>query len=422
MLSVVYRRYRSAFAGLSPELWVLALVLFVNRSGAMVLAYLTLYLTSEIGMPSGSAGHMISVFGVGAIAGAYLGGRLVEVVGAVRLQTICLLVAVPGYWAIPVWSNPWAIALNVFLLSMATEAVRPANATMVAKLAPADDRARAFALQRLAANLGFACGGALGGVLASINFRYLFVVDGCTTLAAASILIAHFRFRRLPGEAPRRSVDLPTPVTDRVFVAFLGLFLLATMVFFQFLATYTLYLHEYYALKEWQIGALFAINTLVVAVFEMLLIDVAKRWPLLRTVGWGCFLSCLGFGLLPFGSSFAFAVFAMLVMTMGEMLSMPLAAGYVANRAPAGAEGRYMGWWAMCISLAFVFGPAIGGTLYAADPNLVWYVSLVVAVLVLAGYYLLPEDESRSADQELSTTKVFAHPEPGDLLGESAGS
>lgn len=423
MFSVVYQRYRSAFAGLSPELWLLALVLFVNRSGAMVLAYLTLYLTSEIGISSGSAGHMISVFGVGSIAGAYLGGRLVEVVGAIRLQTICLLIAVPGYWLIPLWSSPWAIALNVLLLSMATEAVRPANATIVAKLAPAKERPRAFALQRLAANLGFACGGAVGGLLAEIDFRLLFVVDGCTTLAAASILIYHFRFRRLPGEVSRTAGSGgASPINDRVFVAFLALFMLATMVFFQFLATYTLYLRDVYELSELKIGALFAVNTLIIVVFEMLLIDIAKRWPLLRTVGWGCFLSCLGFGLLPFGSTFLFAVFAILIMTMGEMLSMPLAAGYVANRAPTGGEGRYMGWWAMSISLAFVMGPAIGGTLYAMDPHLVWYVSLVVAGVALVGYYLLPDAAPDDAEFELSTTEVLAHPEPADLLAESAGS
>ena len=203
MFRLAVNRYREAFSGLSRELWVLALVMFVNRSGAMVLAYLTLYLTTQIGMSERSAGQMIGVFGVGSIAGSYLGGRLVEYVGAARLQTSCMLLAVPGYWLLPRWSDPWAIMLNVFLLALATEAVRPANATMITKVAGPELRARAFALQRLAANLGFAFGGAVGGILAEIDFRLLFFVDGGTTLVAACILIAYFRFRRLPGEVPR---------------------------------------------------------------------------------------------------------------------------------------------------------------------------------------------------------------------------
>lgn len=422
MFRLAVNRYREVFSGLSRELWVLALVMFVNRSGAMVLAYLALYLTTQIGMSERSAGQMIGVFGVGSIAGSYLGGRLVEYVGAARLQTLCMLLAVPGYWLLPRWSDPWAIMLNVFLLALATEAVRPANATVITKVAGPELRARAFALQRLAANLGFAFGGAVGGILAEIDFRLLFFVDGGTTLVAACILIAYFRFRRLPGEVPRPATATGVgPVNDRVFMAFLVLFGLSTLVFFQFISTYTLYLHDHYELSKRQIGYLFAVNTLVIVAVEMLLIDYAKRWPLVRTIGWGSFLSCLGFGLLPFGSSFAYAVFAILVMTLGEMLSMPLSAGYVANRAPAGGEGRYMGWWATCISIAFVLGPMLGGAVYEIWPEMVWYASLAIAVLVLVGFYVLPEAEHDS-QRDLPTLDEVTAPDPGEMLAESASS
>ncbi len=311
----------------------------------------------------------------------------------------------------------------MFLLSLATEAVRPANATVITKVAPPELRARAFALQRLAANLGFAFGGAIGGILAEIDFRLLFAVDGSTTLVAACILIAYFRFRRLPGEVTRGDAfPVAGPISDRVFLAFLLLFLLSTVVFFQFISTYTLYLHDHYELSKRQIGYLFAVNTLVVVAFEMVLIEHAKRWPLVRTIGWGSFLSCLGFGLLPFGSTFAFAVLAILVMTLGEMLSMPLSAGYVANRAPAGSEGRYMGWWAMCISFAFVLGPILGGAVYGVWPELVWYASLAIAGVVLIGFYLLPEAEHGSSGQVPAANPSIPHAEPREMLAESASS
>lgn len=420
MLHIVYRRYRAAFEGLPFELWVMALMMLVNRAGAMVLAYLTLYLTSEVGMTEASAGRMISVFGAGSIVGSYFGGRLVDRVGAIRVQTLCLLAAVPGYFLLPVWHNSWAITLNIFLLSLATEAVRPANAAVITKVTPPEDRARGFALQRLAANLGFACGGAIGGVLAEFDFRLLFYVDGGTTFAAACILLYYFRLRRLPGESSGASLAVNnSPMSDRPFMLFMGLFMLSTLVFFQFISTYTLYLKDHYALKEWQIGSLFAVNTLVIVAVEMVLIDYVKLWPLLRTVGWGCFLSCLGFGLLPFGHSYAFAVLAILVMTVGEMLSMPLAAGYVANRAPEGGEGRYMGWWVMSIALAFVFGPMIGAAVYQVDPDQVWYIALAVAFTVLVGYHLLPEAD-KPDDKSLATEEALAPTEPADLIAESA--
>jgi predicted MFS family arabinose efflux permease len=423
MLHRLYRRYWSSFEGLPAQLWVLALVMLVNRSGAMVLAYLTLYLTSEVGFSDASAGSMIGVFGVGSIAGALLGGKLVEAIGAVRVQTFCLLAAVPGYLLLPVWREPWAIALNIFLLSLATEAVRPANGTVIARVAKPEDRTRGFALQRLAANLGFAMGGAVGGFLAAIDFRLLFVVDATTTLAAACILLMYFRLQRLPGEAPPADqTQLARPIHDTVFVLFLALFVLSTMVFFQFVSTYTLYLRDYYHLSSVEIGVLFAVNTLVIVATEMLLIDYVKRWPLVRTIGWGCFFSCLGFALLPFGSTFPFAIFAILVMTLGEMLSMSLAAGFVANRAPVGAEGRYMGWWAMGIAVAFVLGPMAGGALYQHDPNWIWYLSLAVGVIVLVGFHLLPEVGTLSSSELPTYQSSLPVSDPADLIAESAGS
>lgn len=420
MLTIAYHRYREAFAGLPRELWVLALVMLVNRSGAMLLAYLTLYLTSQIGMESSHAGHMISVFGVGSIIGSFLGGRLVHRVGAVRVQTTAMLLSVPCYWVLPLWREPWMIAVNLLVLSVLTESVRPANATVVTKVTKGEKRTRAFALTRLAANLGFSVGGLLGGVLASIDFRLLFWVDGATTLAAAAILLWSFGMRRLPGEE-RRPANLDTgPLGDRNFVTFLGLFVLTCVVFFQFISTYTLYLRDHYHLSELLIGTLFAINTLVIVAVEMVLVDYLKRWPLVRTVGWGCVLTCLGFGLLPFGSSYGFAVLAILVMTVGEMLSMPLAVGYMANCAPPGQEGRYMGWWATGVAVAFVLGPFLGGTLYGVRPELVWYAALAVSVLVGLGFATLPEVKAVPAHEEEPNALLAAAVDPEELVAESA--
>lgn len=395
MVDAILQRYRAAFAGLPREVWVLALVMFVNRSGAMVLAFLTLYLTSQIGMSEAAAGGMVSLYGLGMVAGAYIGGRLADCFGAVRLQTVGMALACPAYLLIPLWQSPLAIAVNVFVLSANNEAMRPANATAIAKLTPQAERTRAFALQRLAANFGFSFGPAIGGYLAHYDYTLLFLVDGFTTLAGAAILFVSFRMRRLPGEVPHENAAprALSPRFDYQFLMFLGLVLVTSLVFFQFLATYTLYLRDHYGMGEQYIGVMFAVNTLVIVAFEMVLIDYARTWPLARTIGWGSFFVCIGFGILPFGTSLAFAVFAMLVMTLGEMLSLPLMSGYVANRAPPGSEGHYMSYNAVTVSVAAVLGPLIGSSFYAINRDVVWLVSLAIGFLVLGGFYLLPLEE-----------------------------
>jgi len=367
---------------------MLSAVIFVNRCGSMVLPFMTLYLTSQLAMSEAFAGGMISIYGLGAIFGSYLGGRFSETLGAIRLQTICLFLSVPCILVIPLWNHWLLIGLSLFCLSTVSNAVRPANAAAIAKLTSADNRVRAFALQRTAANFGFSFGPAIGGVLATINYVLLFVVDALTTLLAACAMVYFFRMRRYESseDHDKKQSTRVSPRHDHLYVLYLALMLASSIVFFQFLCTYPLYLRDHFHLSKLQIGLMFAVNTLVIVVFEMVLVDFVKRWPLVRTIGWGCFLSCLGFGILPFGSSISYCVLAMLVLTVGEMLSVPLSAGFVANRSPLGSEGIYMGWYTTMFAIASVLGPAIGATIYDIHRDAVWYGSLVVGVVVLLGF------------------------------------
>lgn len=407
MFQATLQRYRAAYAGLPREAWLMAIVLFVNRAGTMVMPFLTLYLTSQLGMSDAAAGRMISVYGVGAICGAYLSGRLCERFGAVRLQTVCMFLSAPGYLLIGMWNTWPPIAASLFFLSVVSEAVRPANATAVTKLTTPENRTRAFALQRLAANLGFSIGPAIGGVLATVDYRLLFLVDAATTLLAAAALLGFFRMRHV--EAPNGRHVLATapasPLRDRTFVAFLALSLATMMVFLQFGSTYPLYLRDHFGMSKPLIGLMFAVNTSIIVAVEMLLLQSLKHWPLLRTIGAGSFLACVGFGILPFGNSMSYAVLAMVVVTVGEMLSFSLSAAFVANRSAPGAESLYLGWYVATHALAWVVGPAIGAAIYEVHPNATWYWALGMAVAILAGYQLLA---TRSGDEPCEAADVDA--------------
>ncbi|MCA9234996.1 MAG: MFS transporter [Planctomycetales bacterium] len=384
-------RYRAAYAGLPREVWLMAVVLFVNRAGAMVLPFLTLYLTSEMDMPEASATRLISVFGLGAVVGSYLGGRLAARFGAIRVQTLGMLLSAPACLLIPLGRSWEAIAASLFVWSVASAAVRPANAATIAKLTTHETRMRAFALQRLAANFGFSFGPAIGGVLASWKFTAVFVVDACSSLTAFAALAWFFRFRRLENPAVDES-DAPapkSPLRDREYMVFLALMLAGTCVFFQLGSTYPLYLRDHFGFSKPRIGLMFAVNTSVIVLVEMLLVDMVQGLPLVRTVGWGLFLSCLGFGMLPLGSAPGYAVFAMLVVTVGEMLSLPLSAGYVANRSPPGSESAYMGYYSLMLSLAWMIGPSVGGLAYQWNRDALWYGGAAVGLAVLAGFELL---------------------------------
>ena len=180
-----------------------------------------------------------------------------------------------------------------------------------------------------------------------------------------------------------------SPLHDVNFLIYLALTFTSALVFFQFFTTYPLYLNEYYGLKEFEIGMVYAINTVMIVFLEMLLVERAKNWNLILSVAWGSFLICLGFGVLPLSSSVWFCVLSMVVLTVGEMLHSPMSSSWVSQRSENRDTGKYMGWYTMSYSLAFIFGPVSGGWLYERDQSLVWYVAIAIGVFVFAGFLLL---------------------------------
>ena len=126
-------------------------------------------------------------------------------------------------------------------------------------------------------------------------------------------------------------------------------------------------------------------NTGIIVLFEMLLVNYVSRFSLLRSVGWGCFLACLGFGILPLGNATWFAVLSMAVITVGEMFMFPLASGFVAKRSSGRNQGMYMSWYVMMYSLAAVIAPLIGTGVYQFGHHLFWHFSLGIGVFALVG-------------------------------------
>lgn len=388
--------YRRAYSGLPADIWVMSGAMFVNRFGTMVLPFLALYLTESRGYSESQAGGMLSVYGIGSMIGSWMGGQLVRPIGPIRLQIALFILAVPAYLALPFLVSPIALAAGLITLSIFVEGTRPANSTAVAMLAPDELQTRAFGLQRLALNLGVSFGPAIGGFLATVSFVWLFVVDASTTFLCAMVLMGWFGWKRNASQegldAKLRSTpgrSSASPMRDGSFVIFFLLVLSVAIVFFQFHVTYPLYLRDHYGLSKPATGLVYAVNTVVVVVFEMSLLEFVRKWPTMKVIAWGGFFSCLGFGILPFGNSIAYCVLSMLVITLGEMLWMPLASAWVAQRSVRGDRGRYMGWYAMTYSVAALIAPILGGKMAEWNPESFWYLSLVMAVFGFAGFRML---------------------------------
>ena len=387
----VFRLYRAAFSGLPRDIWLVAAASFVNRSGTMVLPFLALYLTLSKGLSTAEAGRLVGLYGIGAIFGAYIGGWLSDHIGPIRAQQTSLVLGGVGYLVLGMADGPWPLAFAILVTSAVVESFRPAVMSAVVERSPDEGRAKAFALLRQALNLGFAIGPALGGVLATVGYRWLFVVDALTSWGAAALLLL------LPAdpsgherESARRGDRMQNAWRDLPFLGFLVLVVLLASALFQVLSTLPLYFREQIGLREDAIGLLLSVNALLIVAFEMVLIHLVQNRDRMLLSATGALLLCLGLGALPLGHSIAYIVVTIAIWTCGEMLSLPILNVIAGERASRGRRGQYMGLYTMAYSVAFVVAPVTGTWIYSSyGPETLWHsigglgALLAVAFLVL---------------------------------------
>jgi predicted MFS family arabinose efflux permease len=393
MFARILETYRRAFAGLPREVWHLALVTVVHRSGTMVLPFLSLYVTQDLGLTARHAGAALALYGVGTAIGSYLGGRLSDRLGPMRAQVASLAAAGVGFPALAAARPMWPLAIALVLVAAAVESFRPSNAAALASVAPEAVRYRAFALRRLAINVGMTLGPAAGGLLATYDYLWLFICDGGTCLAAAAVLWVLFHNRAAaPTDetAASAGAERGSPWRDGPFVALVFLVTAFTMVFFQLLSTYPLTLHDVFGMRERTIGLLLAINTLLIVMFEMVLVHAIDRFNPIRVAAVGVFLTCAGLGALPLGSSVTFVCLTIVVWTFGEMLSHPMLEGVAASRGPAASRGAYLGLYSATFGAAFVLSPVIGTWVYdGLGYRALWFGCLALGVVLGAGFWAL---------------------------------
>lgn len=388
MVRWIARQYLASFRGLSPQVWLVAVTILINRSGTMVLPFFALYATSELGLSVTASGRLLAIYGVGAVAGNWLGGWFTGKFGPFVVQFGSLTLAAVGFLLLSTAHETITVGACLFLLSLVGEAYRPASATATTLLAPPNLHTRAFALNRLAVNLGMSIGPVLGGFLAEVGFNYLFYADAATCFLAALFVAATLGLRppeELDHAEPNRLGNVGSPWRDGQFLAVMALLFLAGMVFFQLMGTYVLYLEEHFHFTKPMIGGMLAINTVLIVLVEMPVILHTERFSRLRMLACGCALFGLGFGLLPLGRGFAFAAALMVVLTAGEILESAPSLAYVSGRGTRANRAAYMGFYSMTMSAAFVLAPLVGMSIYAIHPDWLWYACLVICTVVAGG-------------------------------------
>ena len=342
----------------------MALAALVNRAGSMVFVFTPIWLVQVHGFADHDAISTVGLFGAGAILGTLIGGWLTDHIRALPVQLGTLVGMALGFVLLSRSTDPTAIRGLIFSTGLLGQAFRPANDTLLAAVCPPADRTRAFGLHRLAVNLGWAIGPALGGLLTEISWHLLFWADSLTCLLAAAVLLASFKHldtRALGRAAPPEPARAGGPLRDPLFLAFVGCLLLAGLVLMQFFSTLSVYLSEALAWSPAEIGALQALNPILIVLLEMLIVQRLQHANPLVVVASGALMIGLGFGLLSLSPATLWIVLCMLILTLGDMLLLPFSVSFAADRATDRTRGRYLAIYGLAFSLALTGAPVLGG-------------------------------------------------------------
>jgi MFS family permease len=393
MFQASVRLYRNAYQGIPRPVWWLALVLLVNRAGTMVIPFLTVYLTGK-GYTLGEAGLIMGIFGAGAILGGYLGGWLSDRFGFFYIQVFILFINGVLFIVLGYMQQLWQIGLCTFVLSSLGEAFRPANAAAIAAYSNDSNRTRCFSLNRLAVNLGWAIGPAVGGMLASIDYALLFWTDGLTCIAASFLL--YFLFAgKVDGRFVKKEVTQHKEGTsaykDHYYLKGLFFILLIALCFFQLFSIMPVFYKELVHLQEATIGLILSINGILIALIEMVLVYKLenRRHGLYYMVAGACLIG-LSFLMLSVAPLLSVVLASMIMITFGEMLLFPFANNFWVERSREHNRGQYAALYTMTFALAQVLAPTMASQIALHwNFNGLFMIDLLLCAIAAVGFYFL---------------------------------
>jgi predicted MFS family arabinose efflux permease len=398
----IVNSYIDSYRGLSNPAWILALVILINRAGAMVLPFLSLYLREDIGLDLAQVGIILSLFGVGSLVGSFTGGWLTDRFGSFAVQTASLVLGGLCFLILKEMKSFESLAVGFFLTTVITDSLRPANSSAVAQYSNESNLTRAYSLNRMATNLGYTIGPAIGGILATQSYSLLFYADAFSCIVAGIVFFIYFLGRK--GKTAKNqdehieSSGRPPWLNFR-FMLFIALVAGYGTVFFQLFMTLPLYYRASYLLDENTIGWLLALNGFVVFLIEMPLVArLENRISIARVIIIGTLLAGLGLVVLNLVHGLFILILSMILLSVSEILAMPFMTTYVVQAATEKSRGRYLGMYSVGYSLAFIAAPAIGTSMidFAGYASL-WYTLGGVSLLLALGFSFVIKEKTIDA-------------------------
>ncbi len=408
-MKTLFNNYLDTFKGLSNEVWWLSLITLINRAGTMVIPFLSLYLKKSLNFTFNDIGWVMSAFGLGSVIGSWLGGKLTDKIGYYKVMAFSLFTTGILFIALQFLNTFISFCLGIFLVMLVADMFRPAMFVALSAYSKPENKIRSVTLIRLAINLGFSAGPALGGIIiTSLSYSGLFWVDGITCMIATLVLINVLNPKKSKILDDVKTENPKSAYNDKAFLIFLAAMVLFGVVFLQYFSTMPLYYKDAHHLSELDIGILLGLNGFFIFVFEMPLIKWLENTRFTKSglMLFGAVLTGLSFVILNVTNWTGILVIAMLLMTFGEMITFPFSNAFTMDRAKKGNQGEYMALYSIAFSIAHIFGHNAGMRMVdTLGFDNTWYIitllaALCVFILFFLRHYLNAKKRRKEKEEE----------------------
>lgn len=356
----------------------------------MVIPFLSLYLTQNLNFNLADVGWIMTSFGLGSVVGSWIGGKLTDRIGYYKIMVFSLLASALSFISLQFLDTFWSICIGIFMVMLVADMFRPAVFVALSAYSKPENKTRSITLIRLAINLGFSAGPALGGlIITKLSYDGLFWVDGITCFFAGLLLLKVLNPKRskvldeVKNEAPESAY------TDGPYWVFFISMILFGFIFLQYFSTMPLFYKNVFTLTEDEIGLLLGFNGFLIFLFEMPLVQFfeKKKVTNLTVVMIGFALTFLSFFMLNISTWIGMLIIGMILMSFGEMLVFPFSNAFALNRSKRGNQGEYLAMYSIAFSVSHIFGHNSGFHLIEAHGfNYTWWIMIFLGVI---GFLLL---------------------------------
>ena len=392
-LKQTYNEYPSLF-------WIIVATLFIDAIGSTLLfPFFALYITEKFSVGMTQAGILLGMSSLFGLIGSLIGGALADRFGRRKLILFGLVFSALSSLSFGFAGVLSTLYILIVIVGLLSRIANPAYDALLADILPEAKRQEGFGITRVAFNYAWIIGTAAGGLIASRSFLTLFFIDAVLSLAVALILYRYLPETRpvIQPDAKEQQESLFTTLAgyrlvlrDLAYMGFTVAGMLFLIVYQQQYSSLPVYLRDVHAISSQSYGVMLSIAGLEVILFQIWISRTIRKYPPFMTMLFGTLFFMAGFTLIGFVRSVPMFVLAIVIITVGEMITFPTNRVIASNFAPADMRGRYMAIYDLGWAIPSTLGPAAAGLILDHyNPHLLWYIGGVLCAASAVSFYLL---------------------------------